>query len=131
LLKPLFAAADGVRRRWQPLGRTGEDLAHRYLESLGLTVVARNYRTPGGSAEVDLVVRDGEVLVFVEVKTRHGEEFGAPERAIGEDKRDKIRGAARNYLRRSGHDPALVRFDVVGIVMTPRLVIRHEPDAWY
>jgi putative endonuclease len=110
------AARQRVRRRWmtpsQALGRDGEDRAHRHLQHAGLIVVARNYRTPGGSAEVDLIARDGAWLVFVEVKTRQTDEFGAPDRAIDPIKRDKIRRAALNYLRRSGHDPMHVRFDV-------------------
>ncbi len=136
----LFRLADRVRsrtrrQRLEPtlaLGRDGEDLAHRHLQRAGLVVVARNYRTPGGSAEVDLIARDGAELVFVEVKTRETDEFGSPDRAIDSVKRDKIRRAALNYLRRSGHDPAHVRFDVVSIVVAgsaqPRL--EHFRDAW-
>ena len=68
------------------------------FSTCGLTVVARNYRTPGGSAEVDLIARDGAWLVFVEVKTRQTDEFGAPDRAIDPIKRDKIRRAALQLL---------------------------------
>ena len=138
-LDPFFRLADRVRRRArrrhlepaQALGRDGEDLAHRHLQRAGLTVVARNYRTPGGAAEVDLIAREGPVLVFVEVKTRQTDEFGAPDRAIDGVKRDKIRRAALNYLRKSGHDPAQVRFDTVSIVAgaaAPRL--DHVRGAW-
>jgi putative endonuclease len=109
------------------LGREGEDLAHRSLQRAGLIVVARNYRTPGGSAEADLIARDGETLVFIEVKTRETDEFGAPDRAIDSVKQDKIRRAALNYLRRSGHDPAKVRFDIISIVGAR---IEHFRDAW-
>jgi len=131
----LFRLTDAMRqrarRRWmtppQALGRDGEDRAHRHLQHVGLIVVARNYRTPGGSAEVDLIARDGAWLVFVEVKTRQTDEFGAPDRAIDPIKRDKIRRAALNYLRRSGHDPMHVRFDVVSIVGDH---LDHFRDAW-
>jgi putative endonuclease len=136
-MKWLFRLADTVRSRarrkvMEPakaLGLDGEDTAHRHLQRAGLIVVARNYRTPGGSAEVDLIARDGETLVFVEVKTRETDEFGAPERAIDPVKHDKIRRAAWNYLRRSGHDPARVRFDVVAIVAASGRV-EHIRDAW-
>lgn len=139
MMKQFFRIADLVRRharrrKMDPahaLGRDGEDLAHRHLERAGLIVVARNYRTPGGSAEVDLIARDGETLVFVEVKTRETDEFGAPDRAIDHVKRDKIRRAALNYLGRSGHDPARTRFDVVAIVTaSPAPRLDHIRDAW-
>ena len=138
-LNPLFRLADRLRQsarrpRLDPahaLGRDGEDLAHRYLQRAGLLVVARNYRTPGGAAEVDLIAREGPTLVFVEVKTRETAEFGAPDRAIDSLKKDKIRRAALNYLGRSAHDPSHVRFDVISIVTggrTPSL--EHFRDAW-
>lgn len=139
-MNPVFLLADRVRH-WarrrraganqaHALGRRGEDIAHRYLQRAGLIVVARNYRTPGGSAEVDLVARDGETLVFVEVKTRETDEFGAPDRAIDALKRDKIRRAASNYLTRSGHDRTLIRFDVVSVLTTPVLRVDHVRNAW-
>lgn len=95
-----------------------------------MVVVARNYRTPGGSAEIDLVAMDGPTLVFVEVKTRETDEFGAPDRAIDRLKRDKIRRAASNYLHRAGHDRERIRFDVVSVVMQPALRLEHVKDAW-
>ena len=138
----VFRLADSVRQRARrtrldpsrALGLDGEDMAHRHLQRAGLIVVARNYRTPGGSAEIDLVARDGATLVFVEVKTRETDEFGAPDRAIDPVKRDKIRRAALNYLRRSGHDSNWVRFDTVAIVASRRHAgaprIDHIRDAW-
>ncbi len=138
-LNPLFRLADRLRRRTRrtqidpahALGRDGEDLAHRHLQRAGLVVVARNYRTPGGAAEVDLIAREGAMLVFVEVKTRETDEFGSPDRAIDPIKKDKIRRAALNYLRRSSHDPAQVRFDVVSIVTGGRVLrLDHFRDAW-
>ena len=136
----VFRLADLVRRLTrrrrmdgsQALGQDGEDIAHRYLQSAGMVVAARNYRTPGGAAEVDLIANDGAFLVFVEVKTRETDEFGAPDRAIGEAKRDKIRRAARHYLRRSGHDPERVRFDSVAIIARAGRVasIDHVRGAW-
>src|SRR5947209_16805628 len=72
------------------LGRRGEDLAHRYLRSAGFTVMARNYRPDAGDAEVDIIARDNEILVFVEVKSRLSAEFGSPERAIDNEKQKRI-----------------------------------------
>ena len=74
----LFRLLDGVRHRSrrrtmspdQVTGRRGEDLAHRYLQDQGLTVIGRNYRARSGMAELDIIAREGDKLVFVEVKTR-------------------------------------------------------------
>ncbi|MGD0200739.1 MAG: YraN family protein [Bryobacteraceae bacterium] len=113
----------------QAAGRRGEDLAHRYLERRGLRVVGRNYRPPGGGGEVDLVAWEGDTLVFVEVKARHTDASGAPERNIGEAKRVALQRAARAYARRAGVDWERVRFDVVSVLLTQPPDIRHVRDA--
>jgi putative endonuclease len=113
------------------LGRRGEDLAHRLLQSEGCCVVARNYRTPSSTAEVDIVARDGETAVFVEVKTRSTEEYGSPDSAVDLDKRRKILRGAEHYLRRSELNGVPVRFDIVNVVFDgdkPRL--EHLRDAF-
>jgi putative endonuclease len=118
---------DAARRRtWTPalaLGRRGEDLAHRYLRKRGFIVVARNYRLPSGDAEADLIAWDGEMLVFVEVKSRETADFGPPERAIGEEKRKHMLRIAREYSRKTGTEWDRIRFDVVSVVMTKPPVI--------
>ena len=93
------------RRLWNPTaanGRRGEDLAHRYLRARGFTIVARNYRLAAGEAEADLIARDGDALVVVEVKTRGDASFGPPERAIGEEKRRHLLRVARAYVTPHG-----------------------------
>src|SRR6266571_4096264 len=99
----LYRAADRIRQRRyaQNHGRIGEDLAHRFLRARGCTIVARNYRTPSGNGEIDLVVRDGQKLVFVEVKTRGSADFGPPESAVDAEKRQRLVQAARDYVRRA------------------------------
>jgi putative endonuclease len=122
-LRFLLKLADLLRhkarlRRWNPdlaSGRRGEDLAHRHLQSLGYRVVARNWRARSGP-EVDLIAQDGEILVFVEVKSRKTDEFGSPDRAIDREKELRLLRAAREYTRRAGADWARVRFDIVNIV---------------
>src|SRR5512140_2089746 len=87
-------------RRWSPdlaLGRRGEDMAHRFLRKQGFQVVARNYRARSGAGEIDLVAWEGSTLVFVEVKSRRTEEFGAPDRAVDRDKREALVRTAREY----------------------------------
>ena len=105
-------------------------MAHRYLRSHGCTVVARNYRTLSGSGEIDLVVWDGERLVFVEVKTRAGAEFGTPESAVDAEKRERLRTAARDYARRADVDWEKTRFDIVSVVLEHAPKIEWLRDAF-
>lgn len=121
------------RRAWgdeRALGRRGEDAAHRHLQREGMTVIARNYRTATGSAEVDLVAWEGETLVFVEVKTRATAEYGPPDRAIGDDKRRHISKAAADYARRAGVPWERVRFDIVNVVCTTPPAVTHYRDVF-
>jgi putative endonuclease len=121
----LYRAADALRRRYlqHNHGRLGEDLAYRYLRRHGCTVVARNYRTRSGSGEIDIVAWHGSNLVFIEVKTRQTEEYGAPDRAVDAEKRSRLQLAARDYARRSGVLLERTRFDIVGVVLgtSPRI----------
>jgi putative endonuclease len=128
----LYRAADALRRRsfGDNPGRLGEDLAHRYLRSHGCTIVARNYRTLSGSGEIDIVAWQGETLVFVEVKTRGTSDFGEPERAVDVQKRDHIRRAAQDYLRRSEVEWERSRFDIVSIVLAKPVKIDWIRDAF-
>jgi putative endonuclease len=110
-------------------GRRGEDLAHRFLQKRGYTIAGRNFRARSGSGEIDIVARDGDAVVFVEVKTRESAEFGSPVRAIDRDKEAAMRRAAREYCRRANLDMAQARFDVIGIVLTKPPTIRHWKRA--
>ena len=108
------------RRTWDrdlAVGRRGEDLAHRYLRRLGYIIVARNYRLSSGEAEADLIAREGEDLVIVEVKTRETAEYGPPERAVSREKQRHLIRVAREYARKTDTPWERVRFDVVSIVM--------------
>ncbi len=113
------------------MGRRGEDLAHRYLERAGLSVIARNYRPGGGEAEVDIIARDGTTIVFVEVKSRASAAFGSPDRAIGSDKQKRIVSAARRYAARAGIEWNQVRFDTISIVFGNAPSIVHQQDAFF
>ncbi|HEX3683356.1 MAG TPA: YraN family protein [Bryobacteraceae bacterium] len=113
------------------LGRRGEDLAHRYLRNAGFRVVARNYRPNEGEAEVDIIARDGDTVVFVEVKSRSSSDFGAPDRAIGNDKQKNIVRAARSYATRAGITWSQVRFDTISIVFTNPPSLVHQQDAFF
>ncbi len=128
------AARDRARRRrWpadQAAGRRGEDLAHRWLQREGLTVVARNYRPAEGGGEIDLVAWERDTLVFIEVKARRSDEYGAPERNIGEAKRAALEHAARAYARRANVPWDRVRFDTVSILLDQPPRLRHARAAW-
>jgi putative endonuclease len=128
----LYRVPDALRRRSYPLdhGRLGEDLAHRYLRRAGCAVVARNYRPPSGHGEIDLVVWDGEILVFVEVKTRAAADFGPPESAVDLEKQANVRRAAQDYARRAGADWSRVRFDIVSVLLLSPPRIEWLRDAW-
>lgn len=124
------------RRRWNAshaAGRRGEDIAHRYLQRHGLTVVARNWRREEGGGEIDIIAWDLEAdpraLVFVEVKSRRTEEYGSPDRAIGEEKHGSLIRTGRAYARRATVPWEQVRFDVVNVVFGPRLDITHLRDV--
>ncbi len=106
-------------------GRRGEDLAHRFLRRNGFTIVARNYRLAAGDAEADLIAWEGETLAIVEVKSRASEEYGTPDRAIGEEKRRHLLRVAREYSRKCGVSWERVRLDVVTVILSdpPRIAL--------
>lgn len=108
------------RRSWNSdlaAGRRGEDLAHRFLRKQGYVIVARNYRLSSGEAEADLIAREGEDLVIIEVKTRATDDYGPPERAVGPEKQRHLIRVAREYARKTNTPWEQVRFDVVAVVL--------------
>jgi putative endonuclease len=94
------------------LGRHGEDAAVRLLETSGYHVVGRNVRLPGG--ELDIICRDGDVVVFVEVKTRESHRYGAALTAVDARKRRTLRRLAADWLQIAAPG-ARARFDIVTI----------------
>jgi putative endonuclease len=112
------------------LGRDGETAAAHLLERSGLRVVKRGFRCRLG--EIDLVVRDGEVLVFVEVKARRGLGYGRPAEAITPSKQRRLARVAQFFLARHGLGEVPCRFDVVEVLHRPGegLRLRHIVDAF-
>lgn len=92
------------------LGAAGEDAAVALLAAHGYRIVARNVRLPGG--EIDVIARDGDVVVFVEVKARAGDSYGAAVRAVDARKRATLRALAADWLQIAA-PRAKARFDVV------------------
>lgn len=112
-------------------GVWGEEQAATFLEAKGYKILSRRLRVTARD-EVDLVARQGEVLVFVEVKTRTSEAFGRPVAAVDSRKRHCLSRAAVRYLQRLGR-PVNFRFDVVevvGIRDCPGPEIRHIESAF-
>jgi putative endonuclease len=110
------------------LGRLGEARAREYLLARGWTIEARNYRF--GRREVDIVARKGTLVAFVEVKTRGGDSYGAPEEAVTRLKRREIEIVAREYLCRHRLDDVDVRLDVISVTVGRHARIEHIEDAW-
>jgi putative endonuclease len=128
----IYRLAAAVRWRLRrDLGRRGEDLAHSYLRRRKYVIVARNYRPlTGAKGEIDLIAREGQRLVFVEVKTRSSSAVSYPERAVNDEKQRFIIRAARDYARRANVDWRDVRFDVIAITGVNSPVIQHLEDAF-
>jgi putative endonuclease len=99
----------------QGLGRRGEELAARHLQQIGMAVVDRNVRLPGG--EIDLIVRDGDELVFVEVKTRIGDASTAPDEQVTAVKLRRLEHLSEAYVERFATPDVAWRIDVVAIVL--------------
>ena len=112
------------------LGRQGETLARRYLKKLGYRYIARNFSCRQG--EIDLIMRQDETVVFVEVKTRRDEQFATGEEAIHFGKQKKLAATARDFIqtRRLHEHPC--RFDSVAVVLSQegQAVIRHQKNVF-
>src|SRR6476620_2134941 len=112
------------------LGASGERLAAGWLEARGYTIIATNWHCAYGEAD-PIAELTGE-LIFVEVKTRHGDALGAPEEAVTAAKQRKLVATAQTYLMEHGIEDRAFRIDVIAVQLTPagRLVeIRHYPTA--
>jgi putative endonuclease len=115
----------GARRPQDELGRYGEDVAARHLEDDGFVVLERNWRCEQG--EIDIVAREGSVLVVCEVKTRSSVRYGTPFEAITERKRHRLELLGLRWMREHGVRPSAMRIDIVSVLRPPtgRQVIEH------
>ena len=101
----------------QRLGLAGEDLACRELERLGYVILARRHRTRDG--EIDVIARDGDTTVFVEVKTREGDAFGMGAEAVSSWKQRRLARMAIDYAARHALIDTPCRLDVVQVEIGP------------
>jgi putative endonuclease len=97
------------------LGDAGEDLAAAALKKQGYKILERNYVTPLG--EIDLIARQGQTVVVVEVKTRKSTRFGSPQEAVSLAKQQRLRRLADYYLKDKRLAETPVRFDVVAVTL--------------
>lgn len=110
------------------LGKEGEKLAKSFLERKGYTILETGWRA--GRAEIDIIARKQDILVFVEVKTRRNNTFGYPEDSVGDKKEQLLFEAAGFYMREIGYEDE-IRFDIIAITMQPKQEIRHFRDAFF
>ena len=103
------------------LGKWGEDLAADYLQRKGYTIIERDWKS--GRRDLDIVAKNGDVIVFVEVKTRCNSLYGQPEEAVDYRKLQSLQQAINHYIK-FRHISQEVRFDIISIVGT----IGSEPD---
>ncbi|RKU16908.1 YraN family protein [Candidatus Poribacteria bacterium] len=101
------------------IAKIGESLAVKHLKARGCEILAQNYRVRRG--EIDLIARDGEFIVFVEVKTRRSLRFGLPQAAVTLQKQRQISKVALAYLQAQNLLDAPCRFDVIAIHLSPQL----------
>jgi len=96
-------------------GALGENVAVSFLQQNGYTILEKNFYYNHG--EIDIVAKDGNVLVFVEVKSRHSDKFGEPEESVTPKKQEIIRRTAEGYVSSKNLEETECRFDVVSIMM--------------
>lgn len=110
-------------------GKKNEELAIGFLKRLGYRVLERNFRTPMG--EVDIVAKDGDTLVFVEVKARRSERYGHPKFAVTATKQRHLSIAALSYLKKTGNSGTRARFDVITVRYAGDMpMIEHFQNAF-
>lgn len=113
------------------IGARAEQSAMEYLQKQGYEILERNWRF--SRAEIDLIARDGDILVFVEVKYRSYDWYGPPEVSVDADKEHMIIDAAQRYMEKIGHEWE-IRFDIVSILMAPEgkgHSLNHFKDAFF
>ena len=104
-------------------GNKAERQAAKFLKAKGMTILARQFQTRFG--EIDLIACDGDEIVFVEVKARQSDAFGAPEEAVTQTKLRKIAAVGEQFLDQRALNTVAFRIDVVAIITEPTLEIRH------
>lgn len=109
-------------------GRQGEEIAAEFLAGRGYRLIQRNWHTQAG--ELDLIMEQGDTLIFVEVRTRRGKNFGSPEESVTPAKQARLIDLAQTYLQEANIFSRPWRIDVVGVYLGPGLPqINHIENA--
>lgn len=109
------------------IGRYGEDVAERYLKQKGYIIIGKNFSCRQG--ELDIIAKDNEFLVFIEVKTRSNSMYGKPVEAVGKIKKQHMHKVAKYYLHINGLENKFVRFDVVEVYIDRGFArVKHIPQ---
>ena len=111
-------------------GELGERAAKKFLKQQGLKFLAANFRSPRG--EIDLIFRDGDCLVFAEVKTRSSEEWSRPAASVNAERRRRLTQCSLDYLRLLKNPEVKIRFDIVEVLLADGQVreVRHLPNTF-
>jgi putative endonuclease len=114
----------------QDHGKWGEQHAVEFLNQHGLIVLHQNWRYK--KAEIDIIAKENDILVFVEVKTRSSTQFGTPEEKVNKRKQQLIIDAAMSFMRSEGYEDE-IRFDIISVLGSPdrKPEISHFRDAWF
>lgn len=110
------------------IGRQGENIAASFLQQKGYSILERNWKR--GDLEIDIVAKEADTIVFVEVKTRSSDYYGKPEDAVDELRKRRLTSAANLYLNYRKLDNPY-RFDIIGIILNPQQTqINHIEEAF-
>jgi len=114
----------------QDLGRKGEDFSSDYLEKAGYQILERNWRY--SKAEIDIIAKKDDALIFIEVKTRSYDYYGKPEESVTSFKERLIIDAANRYMELTGHDWE-IRFDIISLLANKNdgFHLEHFEDAFF
>lgn len=114
----------------QIIGRYGEKETIKYLEKLGYTILAQNFITYYG--EIDIVAKDNDEYVFIEVKTRTSKNFGTPRDAVNANKRKHIISSSKYFIYKYGLENKKIRFDIVEVYINKgKYLIEHIKNNFF
>lgn len=112
------------------LGTVGEDEACKYIEKLEYNIITRNFMCNQG--EIDIIAKDRDEYVFLEVKARISTQYGKPVEAVNENKQKHIKNASRYYIYKNGLENKFIRFDVIEVyIKNNRFLMNHLKNVFW
>lgn len=113
--------------RTQKIGAKGERLALRYLRRAGYKLIEKNFCV--GHKEIDLIMRRGDILAFIEVKTRTANGYALPQASVGKEKQRNIIQASKYYIMSHNINDLIFRYDIVEVILCSKTV-NHIENAY-